>query len=188
MSSAPLPSSPPSSVTASGVRRLSTADAAALRAARIEALTEAPYAFASTLERELRHTEQTWRDRLANERSVYFGVFGGDRLAGMVAGLAPGFFADPDPAVPVAAGAWHLVSMWVSPELRGQGLADALVAAVCAAARARGGTAMELWVTGVNHRAEAFYRRAGFAPTGDRQLVFPDDPHNWELMMARPLG
>jgi ribosomal protein S18 acetylase RimI-like enzyme len=180
--SAPVP------VTAADVRRLTVADAAVLHAARIEALTEAPYAFASTLERELRHTEQTWRDRLASDRSIYFGLVSGGRLAAMAAGLVPGFFEEISGEQPPAHQAWHLVSMWVSPELRGQGIADALIAAVCDAALARGGTAMELWVTGVNHRAEAFYRRAGFTPTGDRQLVFPDDPHNWELKMARPLG
>lgn len=186
--SPPLPSPLSSPAPAASLRRLTTADAAALRAARITALTDAPYAFSSTLEQEQQRTEQTWHDRLASDRSVYAGAFDGGRLAGMAAGLVPGFFDDPGGTAPVPAeGAWHLVSMWVSAELRGQGISDALVADICAAAQARGGTEIELWVTEVNHRALAFYRRAGFAPTGDRQLVRPDEPDHWELKMSRPL-
>lgn len=188
MLTTPSGSSPSSPSSAVRLRRLTTADAPALHAARIAALTDAPYAFSSTLEQEQRHSDQTWHDRLASDRSVYAGVFDGGRLAGMAAGLVPGYFDDPGGTAPVPAeGAWHLVSMWVSPDLRGQGIADALVTDICAAAQARGGTEIELWVTEVNPRALAFYRRAGFAPTGDRQLVRPDEPDHWEIKMSRPL-
>jgi ribosomal protein S18 acetylase RimI-like enzyme len=82
---------------------------------------------------------------------------------------------------------WHLISMWVSPAARGQGLADRLIAAVCDLARAEGAPELELWVTLRNDRARAFYQRAGFLATGDQQLVRPQEPDHWEERMVRPL-
>jgi ribosomal protein S18 acetylase RimI-like enzyme len=51
---------------------------------------------------------------------------------------------------------------------------------VCDAARQSGATSVTLWVTEVNGRARAFYRRLGFVPTGDRQVVRPEEPDHWE--------
>jgi ribosomal protein S18 acetylase RimI-like enzyme len=39
-------------------------------------------------------------------------------------------------------------------------------------------------VTEVNDRARAFYRRLGFAPTGVRQPVRPEEPDHWEEELA----
>jgi ribosomal protein S18 acetylase RimI-like enzyme len=182
------------------IRRLVPGDWAALRAVRLAALAEAPYAFASTLDRELAFDEQAWRDRIS--RTAHVGAWApaagqrpgeeptaadpaaGDPAAGQpagaggLAGLAAGF---PDDA------GWHLVSMWVSPALRGRGTAADLVEAVCALARADGAGQIALWVTEVNARARAFYERAGFRETGERALVRPDEPDHWERRMVRDL-
>jgi ribosomal protein S18 acetylase RimI-like enzyme len=45
-----------------------------------------------------------------------------------------------------------------------------------------------LWVTEVNDRAKAFYRRMGFTPTGARQPVRPDEPDHIEAQMILDLG
>jgi ribosomal protein S18 acetylase RimI-like enzyme len=175
-------------VTRLTVRRLTEPDWAALRATRLAALAEAPYAFSSTLERELGFTEQIWRGRLeASAPAAYYGADaagagnGGEPapLAGLAALLRPG------PSSGLAG--WHLVSMWVGPEVRGQGLADRLITAVCDQARAEGAAEIELWVTLGNDRARAFYRRTGFRETGDRQLIRPEEPDSWEDRMVRPL-
>ncbi len=71
---------------------------------------------------------------------------------------------------------------------RGQGVADRLVEAVCEQARQAGAGTVTLWVTEVNDRARAFYRRLGFAPTGARQLVWPEEPDHWEEELARRLA
>lgn len=147
------------------VTRLTADDWAELRAARLAALAEAPYAFSSTLAREEQFTEQTWRERAGSGRT--FAAWDG----GTIVGLATGWQEDDD---------FHLVGMWVSPKVRGSGVADRLVAAVCELARESGATSVTLWVTEVNGRARAFYRRLGFAPTGGRQLVRPDEPDHWE--------
>jgi GNAT superfamily N-acetyltransferase len=89
-----------------------------------------------------------------------------------------------------ASGSWHLVSMWVSPQAQGQGIADRLVAAVAACARADGAERLTLWVADASTRARAFYLRIGFRSTGRRQLVRPEEPDHWEeeqvLDLSRP--
>ncbi|MGH3300328.1 MAG: GNAT family N-acetyltransferase [Streptosporangiaceae bacterium] len=147
------------------VRRLAPADWAQLRTARLAALADAPYAFASTVAREQQFTEQDWRERA--DRGRTFAAWDGEAIVGLATGV------DHD-------GDWHLVGMWVSPKLRGTRAADRLVAAVCDLAKHSGATSVTLWVTEVNGRARAFYRRLGFVPTGGRQLVRPEEPSHWE--------
>ena len=77
--------------------------------------------------------------------------------------------------------------MWVGPNARGTGVAATLVDAVAGHAASQGAGTLVLWVTEVNDRARAFYRRLGFAPTGARQPVRPDEPDHIELQMIRPL-
>lgn len=172
------------------VRRLTESDWAALRATRLAALTEAPYAFASTLERELAFTEEIWRGRLAPANvAVNFGADGpapaSNGEAAPLAGLAA-LLREPDAVRPER---WQLVSMWVNPKARGQGLADRLIAAVCDQARAEGAAEIGLWVTLRNDRARAFYRRCGFRATGEQALIRPDEePGVWEERMLRPLS
>ena len=160
-----MPAGCPGSLPVTELRLLTTEDWAQLRAARLAALAEAPYAFSSTLAREQNFTEQTWRDRAGSGHT--FGAWDCDSIVG----LATGF---PE------AGGWHLVGMWVSPKVRGCGVADRLVAAVCGLAAEAGAASVTLWVTEVNGRARAFYRRFGFVPTGRRQPVRPDQPDHWE--------
>jgi len=151
------------------VRLLTADDWTELRDARLAALAEAPYAFSSTLAREQEFTEQTWRERAGSGRT--FAAWDGDSVAGLATGLPED-------------GHWHLVGMWVSPKARGTGIADRLVTAVCELARQSGSASVTLWVTEVNGRARAFYRRLGFVPTGGRQLVRPDEPDLWEEELA----
>ncbi len=56
--------------------------------------------------------------------------------------------------------------MWVHPELRGSGAADALIAEHLAWARAVGARLVRLEVIANNDRARRFYERHGFACTG----------------------
>jgi ribosomal protein S18 acetylase RimI-like enzyme len=154
------------------VRRLATDDWPRLREARLAALAEAPYAFASTLAREQQFTEQTWQERAG--RGSTFGAWDGDSVVGLATGIDEG--SD-----------WQLVGMWVSPKLRGSGVADRLVSAVCELALQSGAMSVRLWVTEENGRARAFYRRLGFVPSGRRQLVRPEDPDRWEQELVMPL-
>ncbi|MGA5167786.1 MULTISPECIES: GNAT family N-acetyltransferase [Streptomyces] len=63
----------------------------------------------------------------------------------------------------------HVVGVYVRPEARGAGLADALFRAAVEWSWSLGGAPVQrvrLYVHERNARAAAFYRRAGFVPTG----------------------
>jgi ribosomal protein S18 acetylase RimI-like enzyme len=166
---------------AAEIRRLLPDDWAAVREARLDALAQAPDAFASTLEREQAFDEPEWRRRLAG--TAWFGAWAaGARAAGVPAGLAGVVAAFPEtgPQAPVTEhatpGTWHLVAMWVSPAHRGQGIAEQLVAAVCDLARTQGADRVALWVADANPRARAVYRRLGFRLSGERGILRPGPP------------
>jgi ribosomal protein S18 acetylase RimI-like enzyme len=178
------------------VRRLDPGDWAAAREIRLTALAQAPDAYASSLEREQAFDEQEWRRRLTD--TAHFGARtpgSAPELVGLVATFPePEPETEPEPAVPSKPGparTWHLVAMWVSPDHRGQGIADRLVAAVCDLARARGAGQVALWVADNNPRAQAAYRRLGFAPSGERAVLHPGGPGQpdlWEARMTCDLG
>lgn len=144
------------------VRRAQPGDWPALRALRLAALADAPGAFGSTIERELAFDEAEWRRRAANWPS--FIAWRGDEPVGLV-----GVVARPEDDGAGSRSVWELVSMWVSPDVRGRGSADLLVAAVVEAVKAESAERLTLWVADGNARARAFYVRAGFRPTGIRQ-------------------
>ena len=156
------------------LRRLAEDDWAALRAARLTALADAPYAFGSTLAREQEFGEDTWRSR--THSGAVFAAWSDETIVGLATALL-----EPDEP------GWELVGMWVSSTWRGTGVAGRLVGTVCEYARGEGADWIGLWVTEANPRALAFYTRLGFEPTGARQLVRPDEADNWELEMTRRL-
>jgi ribosomal protein S18 acetylase RimI-like enzyme len=147
-----------------------------LRAVRLEALGEAPYAFGSTYAREDAFCEKTWQGRASSRNSLvaYLPEFG-DQPVGLVGSMK------------AAPGELELVSMWVRPQARGRHVGVALVEAIIE--RARGGrlARVHLWVTESNKAARRLYERCGFTPTGERQPL-PSDPALMELAMAREVG
>jgi GNAT superfamily N-acetyltransferase len=152
--------------------RLGSEDWEAYRAIRLAALAEAPSAFGSSLASERRLTEHEWRTRLSNR--AQFVVQCAERTVGTAGGV-------------VDDGA-ELVSMWVHPDTRGEGVGDLLVKAVLEWARAEGYADIHLWVSVGNAHAERLYARNGFVRTGAEQLVNDADPTRREFRMARPLG
>ena len=188
------------------VRRLVADDWEQARDARLAALAEAPYAFASTLARERGFDAEVWRSRAGSGRTVAAfdgAAFDGAAIIGLATGIPPADLppSDREPSDREPSGGqpgaeqrqinppeWQLVGMWVAPGYRGQGVADALVGAVCDLAREAGASSLTLWVTDVNDRARAFYRRLGFTATGARMLVRPEEPDNWEEELTLPLG
>lgn len=167
-------------------RRVTAADWAKLRGARLAALAEAPYAFASTLERERALPDDLWRERAGGGRTV--AAWQGDAIVGIATVLPPDDGGPANGRRPYRDRTnWHLVGMWASPDVRGQDVARRLVADACALARQSGAKTMTLWVTEVNDRARGFYRKVGFRPTGARQLVRPEEPDHWEEELAMRL-
>ncbi len=98
------------------VRQARAADWEALRELRLRALAEVPDAFASTLQQELAFPERVWRQRAkGGAGSVSFIACEGGAGIGMAA-----IFKEAD-----APGRMHLVGMWVDPQHRRRGVAQA---------------------------------------------------------------
>lgn len=125
------------------------------RALRLAALAEAPEAFGSTLAEWSRagDVESRWRDRLGGVALNLVASRSGVDV-GMVSATAP------------LASEVELISMWVAPEARGQGVGDALVDAVVGWAVAQGVSRVALSVRNGNEAAIALYRRHGFVDDG----------------------
>jgi GNAT superfamily N-acetyltransferase len=130
-----------------------------LRGLRIEALTDAPEAFGSTLERELARTSSDWQRWFAPSAIFFLEV--DDVPRGMACGV-------PDK---IDATLGHLMAMWVHPDFRGTGGADDLVAAVKQWAAKTGKREVRLQVVEENKRARRCYERAGFRLTGKSGIL-----------------
>lgn len=159
------------------IRRLRPDDWELQRDARLAALRDAPYAFASTVEREAAFDEWQWRARLEQPTSAAFAAVEGGVPVGLVAGVT-------DRTEPVLE--LQLIGMWVRDSARGSGVADRLVAEMLAWARDRRAAAVVLWVAEGNARAYRFYRRFGFTSTGVRQPM-PRDPSTGEEQLRLAL-
>jgi GNAT superfamily N-acetyltransferase len=144
------------------VRQATPGDEAVLREVRIAALTDAPEAFGSTLERELARTPADWR-RWMSPGAVFI-LYDDDKACGLVAGAA----REDDPA------AVQLMAMWVHPSLRGSGAAGALVSALVDWAATAGAREVQLRVVQANARARRLYEREGFRVFGS-EIVRPRD-------------
>jgi GNAT superfamily N-acetyltransferase len=170
------------------VRRAHPDEWATVRDVRLAALADAPDAFASTLSRELGRTEPQWRSRIG--AWPWFLAWRAGTPTGLVAAVPDQPASGPPAADPPARDprGWHLVSMWVSPQVRGTGVAELLIGAVVDHAWAVGAPRITLWVALGNARARAFYLRMGFTPTGRRQ-AYPRDGADAldEEELARPV-
>jgi GNAT superfamily N-acetyltransferase len=137
------------------IRRLHSADWSALRDIRLEALTDAPEAFGSTLQGALRLSARQWRHKVAT--TSYFVA----EQEGAVVGMVSGGYNDARP------GTHWLYGMYVTPRARGGEAAELLVGSVVEWARGEGAREIYLHVASGVPRARAFYLKSGFTFTGE---------------------
>lgn len=139
------------------ISRLVIGDESVLRDIRLRALADSPSAYGSSLDLEIALTDADWRNRLARVDAATFICRDGDGTAiGLVAGII-----DDD----LANVGW-LVSMWVDPAQRGNGVAGQLIDEVLAWSRAQNCTSLLLQVTEGNVSAQRMYEKRGFRETG----------------------
>ncbi len=155
------------------VRRAEAGDWSASREIRLQALAEAPLAFASTLEREVAFGPEQWQQRIAGGAQFLAetATDHGDAAVEVI-GTATGVTDPDDP------GTVLLVAMFVVGRARGTGVADRLVTAVVDRARQDGARQVRLHVVETNPRAERLYTRCGFVRTGATVPL----PHRPELL------
>lgn len=149
------------------IERLGPGDVRRFRAIRLRALRSDPDPFWRTAAEEEALSPDQWAARLSDDARATLVATGQDGAdIGLVGIGPPSWDTDADPLD------YDLSSMWVAEEARGSGTARALVtAAVDFAARA-GARRVTLWVLDSLPRANAFYDKCGFEPTG-RTGVFP---------------
>ncbi|MGW5670277.1 N-acetyltransferase family protein [Micromonospora sp. NPDC003776] len=147
------------------------------RELRLAALAEAGYAFGSQLAdwQGDGDREERWRDRLAIPGSYNILAM----LDGQPVGMASGVPTDHDGVV-------ELISMYVAPVGRGQGVGDHLVQAVEQWAQLVGARTLRLAVVEDNTNAWALYQRNGFRDTGELGDLMPDGVRR-ERIMAKSL-
>ncbi|MBB3219760.1 GNAT family N-acetyltransferase [Pseudoduganella umbonata] len=139
------------------IRPFVAEDWPAWRALRLRALADSPDAFAATLADAQARADETWQALLAQT------VASGQHLPLLaVVGNQPAGLA----WAKVEGGSATLYQVWVAPEQRGHGIAQALLARAIGWASERGATTIELEVTAGDTPAVRLYRRMGFVETG----------------------
>jgi GNAT superfamily N-acetyltransferase len=151
----------------------------AFKRTRLRALQESPLAFGSTYANESQITDAEWLKRALQWSSP--GSIGYLALiASEPCGIAATFLDEQD------ARRAHLVSMWVDPSRRRSGVGRALIEAIRTWATKNGAESLRLTVTSCNFGTIEFYKRNGFAMTGNTE-PYPNDPSLVEYEMVRAL-
>ena len=143
------------------IRKLTPDDCEAYRACRLDALRDSPHSFASSYEEEVRMTNEAIHERFAAHppESAFFGAFDGERIVGLT-----GIFREERLK---RRHKMNIVSVFVQPEYRGQGIATRLVETAIAHARKIDGVErIDLAVESANVPAKSLYASFGFQSWG----------------------
>ena len=171
------------------VRRVRISETDRVRSIRLEALSDpaAGIAFLETREQAEARPDAFWQERTAgvafSESAAQFVAEAGRDWVGTVTVLVPepggmDYFGRPS-----VEGRASVVSVYVRPSHRAQGVLDALMDAAAEWAREGGHTELSLDVHEDNSRARRAYARLGFTPTGRTS----DGPNGTELELVRAL-
>ncbi|WP_324731393.1 GNAT family N-acetyltransferase [Pseudomonas paeninsulae] len=130
------------------------------KSARLSSLRDSPDSFGSTYDQETTLSDAEWQSRLDLKFRDIDALPLVAELDGKPVGVAWGFIHKPDLRIA------HIYQMWVSPELRGKGIAKSLLREIEAWAISRGCGLMALAVTTSNEAAVNLYRSFGFIAAG----------------------
>ncbi|KAB1946936.1 GNAT family N-acetyltransferase [Micromonospora sp. ALFpr18c] len=160
------------------IRRVRPADAARMRALRLEMLADAPLAFLETIADAAARSHAEYAARVAytsrGADNAQFVADPGGRFVGHAGGTV----------TPREAGLTVIYAVYVTPAWRGSGLLGELIDGVAAWSRACGRPELLLEVVVGNDRAYRAYQRLGFEDTGVR-VPHPTIPALTELQMRR---
>ena len=151
------------------------------KALRLESLQNAPQAFGSSYDANLARSETFWRDRLVEARIGEQGWLLFARVDGQLVGMIGAYRTD-DAAVV------EIISTYVTPAYRGQGVARALMEALLETLTQTG--RFERATLGVNQQQVAairLYERCGFACVRTEQIQMGDGQTYMGATMERLL-
>lgn len=154
------------------IRRLVNGDETVLREIRLMALLDSPSAYGSSYEHEYLFVEDDWRKRLTRNDAA---TFVSERDDGVAIGLVTGAIDDDYADI-----GW-LLSMWVNPTMRGNGVAGQLIDEVITWSKLQNCTSIHLQVTDGNTSAERAYLKRGFRRTGTTILRDRDNVTLFEM-------
>jgi ribosomal protein S18 acetylase RimI-like enzyme len=143
-----------------------------LREMRLAALRESPSSFLSSYSEESAYEEQEWRAEF--ERGEWTLEIRNDKAIALV-GVTREQGTPPDEC--------YLEYLWVSPGLRGRGVATDLVKNVLRRLPYLGFTTVWLWVLDGNEPARRLYNKCGFTSTSLIQRPHRSPSRSEELMM-----
>jgi len=154
------------------VRKLTEEDGEALWVLRLRALTDNPEAFATTYEETLVSGRERLLEGLRQEESFYVGAFE-HGLIGMV------YFRREEGLKNRHKG--RILSMYIQPESRGQGLGKVLLQEVTAQVKQLVGVEqLHLTVVTTNVAARSLYHSMGFEVYGTIQRALKMDEQYWD--------
>jgi RimJ/RimL family protein N-acetyltransferase len=163
------------------VHRVTPADAARMRALRLEMLADSPLAFLETLAQAAARPHEDYRRRIiqaSSGRAVAQFVADPDPR-GRLIGHAGGTVLPDEPHVTV------VFAVYITPERRGGPVLAEMIDAVARWSGSVGRPELMLEVVVGNDRAVRAYERLGFVETGVR-VPHPVIPALTELRMRRP--
>ena len=144
------------------IRRVAFAEAAVVKAVRLRSLAADPASFASTYAREAAFAEDEWTDwalgdASGDDKTTLLAMRGGEAV-----GLVAAYRDEREPSV------FHVVAMWVAPEVRRAGIGRRLLGEIEAWIASSGGASVQLTVADQAHAACCLYEAAGYQPDGQR--------------------
>lgn len=157
-------------------------DAALLRELRIEALADRPEAFAADHAAAVAENVEGWVERIevnaAQEQGIICIASTGERLVGMT-GLGRGHW-------PKTQHSGIIWGVYVNPEWRSMGVAEALLNECITWAKAQGLTIVKLGVVTTNTPAIRCYARCGFSVYGiEPRVIYYNGVYYDELLMVK---
>jgi ribosomal protein S18 acetylase RimI-like enzyme len=150
------------------------------RAFRLRALADTPEAFGDSYALAIARPPEFWHQRVADTSAGLTSVLvvAVDAATGTWLGMTGSYIDEDAPDVA------EVVSVWVAPEARRQGLARRLMDGVAAWGVSRGTSRQRLWVTETNLRAQNLYLSSGYTKTGVMHPL-PSNPTLQEYEMVR---
>jgi ribosomal protein S18 acetylase RimI-like enzyme len=164
------------------IRPTRESDAAAYRELRLAALRDHPEAFGADYESLVARSIEQWQERLregaGGDHGITYVAVAQGQLLGMTA-LQRG-------DLPKLRHWAHIFGVYVRPEWRGLGIADALLEACAAYAGTLGLRLLKLGVVTTNASAIRLYQRCGFRVYGvEPEAIQHQGVYYDELLMAR---
>ncbi len=130
-----------------------------LKSIRLASLKDSPDAFAVTFEAASNYSETDWKNRSAGKGVTFFIK----KLENQPVGIIGGIQRDDD---------YEMISLWVSPEQRGNGIAKLLIEKIIEHAKTIGIYSIFLEVSKINFSAYTLYEKTGFTTYQETESTY----------------